>query len=1031
MEYPHLHVRLLGEFCLVKGDTPVTTLNTPRLQALLAYLLLHRSAPQARRQLAFRFWPDSSEKQARTNLRHQFHLLRQALPLVDEFVQTDAHMLTWRGDAAVRLDVSEFESVVRQSHSIMALQEAIDLYQGDVLPDCYDDWILPIRERLRQTFIATLERLIGLLEQEHDYATAIRYAQRLQQCDPLHEATYRHLMRLYALQGDQASVQRTYAECVRCLQRELDAPPTTATSQAYEHLVKVNTPLVHRHNLASPLNPLVGRSAELTQIATLLADPACRLVTVVGAGGMGKSRLALQVAWGQIGHYLHGVYGVALHSIAAPDFLVSTIADALGFSFHGAQDPKVQLLNYLHEKEMLLLLDNFEHLLGGAGLLIEILTHAPAVKLLVTSRERLKLAGEWLYEIHGLAVPGHAEAAQMEGYAAVQLFTQHAKRVQVDFALSQATKPAVVRLCQLVEGMPLALEMAAAWARLLSCAEIVEELTQSLDLLTTASPNGLERHRSMRVVFDHSWHLLAPEEQQVFRRLAVFQGGFRREAAKQVAGASLSLLAALVDKSLVRWNRRGRYELHELTRQYAVEKLAEVPTEKEMTQNRHCRYYLEFLCQQEEPLNSSQQQQTMAEIRGEIDNVRLAWQRAMTQKCAREMGQAAQTLLEFYDIQGWLHEGEMMSRQAVEALASKGKVTFLGSFAYEIENLKEGDRERGIGLGQVLAQQGGFLFRLGQIGKAQVLFQQSVTLLRRLGARVELGGVLPFFSMVAWAEGNYGEAQTILQEGLTIYREQNSSWGMALCLGVMGNVAAALGNYGEAKHLLQQALALFKKVGDPRSTALALSYLSPIAYTLGDYSQSKQYIQESLTLNREIADRWSMILCLNHLGAITYLESAANWPEAKRLHEESLTIAKELGDRREIAVSLNHLGYVTYTLEQNSEAQQHFLSALQLSIEGQATPIALAALVGLATLLCQQPGVESEPSPTKGKERAAELLVLVLHHPAAAQETKDKARSLWNELAATLSPAQLVAAQERGCGRTLEEVATKLLAPSR
>lgn len=236
MENHYLNIKLLGEFRLIYSDTPVTTLNTPRLQALLAYLLFHRAIPQARRQIAFCFWPDSSEKQARTNLRHQFHLLRQALPAVNEFVQSDAQTLVWHNAGPIHLDVAEFERAASQSHSIMALQEAIDLYRGDLLPDCYDDWILPFRERLRQTYVATLEQLIRLLEQENDYTTAIHYAHRLRQCDPLHEATYRHLMRLYALQGDHAGVQRTYEECVRCLQRELDAPPTTATNEGLYEL---------------------------------------------------------------------------------------------------------------------------------------------------------------------------------------------------------------------------------------------------------------------------------------------------------------------------------------------------------------------------------------------------------------------------------------------------------------------------------------------------------------------------------------------------------------------------------------------------------------------------------------------------------------------------------------------------------------------------------------------------------------------------------------------------------------------------
>jgi hypothetical protein len=287
------------------------------------------------------------------------------------------------------------------------------LYHGDLWPDCYDDWILPERERLRQTFSEALERLIELLEYERDYPLAVRYTRRLLRHDPLHEATYCRLMRLYALSGDRAGVQQVYQECAAILQRELEVEPGAATREAYERLVSVVGTISQRHNLPTPPTPLIGRESELAQIAKLLTDPACRLLTLVGPGGIGKTRLALQAAGAERGRYLHGVYFVPLSSLISTEFLVAAIAAALNFSFHGPAEPKTQLLNYLREKEMFLTLDNFEHLLpaseaeeqDGPELLADILASAPAVKILVTSRERLNLAGEWLLEIEGLSVP--------------------------------------------------------------------------------------------------------------------------------------------------------------------------------------------------------------------------------------------------------------------------------------------------------------------------------------------------------------------------------------------------------------------------------------------------------------------------------------------------------------------------------------------------------------------------------------------------------------------------------------------------
>ncbi len=398
----------------------------------------------------------------------------------------------------------------------------------------------------------------------------------------------------------------------------------------------------------------------------------------MGAGGIGKTRLAIEAARGQIGAYTHGVYFVSLGSTSSSDFLVSAIADSLGFFFYGPHDPNVQLLNYLREKELLLVLDNFEHLLDGAEILLDMLTNAPALRLLITSRERLKLHGEWLYSLQGLAVPEAKDAAYLEAYSAPQLFIQSARRPQSDFALSEAERSAIVRLCQLVEGMPLGLELAASWVRMLSCAEIVEELAQAMGFLSTSFLQFPERHRSIRAVFDRSWNLLSADEQRVFGRLSVFQGGFRREAAERVADASLSRLSALVDKSLLHRDRGGRYQMHELLRQYAAEKLAEAPAEQAATQDGHGRYYLEFLRQQEQwlkiaggnrPCSMSGRRSTMSGWRGR-------W--AISQRWISELGEATQSFRMFYDAQGWYHEavalfGLAAKEYASVAMASKSR----------------------------------------------------------------------------------------------------------------------------------------------------------------------------------------------------------------------------------------------------------------------------------------------------------------------------------------------------------------------
>ena len=326
------------------------------------------------------------------------------------------------------------------------------------------------------------------------------------------------------------------------------------------------------HHLPSPPTALVGRNQELGQIRQLLSDPGCRLVTLVGPGGIGKTRLAVEAAQQQSNAFAHGAYFLPLAIINSPDQFIFTVGNTIGLLFDGQQVAGVQLVNYLRDKTLLLLLDGFEHLLSAVPLLGDLVAGAPGLKLLITSRERLNLPGEWALPIEGMDYPQDADHDHLERYSAIQLFVQSAKRVKPGFSLNNDAL-GVLHICQLVEGMPLAIELAAAWVRLLPCSHIAKRLATNLDILVSPVRNASERHRSLRVVFDYSWDLLSSVEQTALAKLSVFRGSFDLEGAEEVGGASLPVLASLTDKSLLRTDGAGRYALHELLRQYASEQL--------------------------------------------------------------------------------------------------------------------------------------------------------------------------------------------------------------------------------------------------------------------------------------------------------------------------------------------------------------------------------------------------------------------------------------------------------------------------
>src|SRR5260221_8171765 len=613
---PTLHIHLLGDFRLIYGEAPVRTINAPRLHALLAYLLLHRDAPQPRHHLAFVLWPDTTEAQARTNLRQLLYDLKQALPQADLFVHTDAKTLQWRPDASFRLDVAEFEEALtgadgaeqeqqRDMHaSRKALEQAIALYHGDLLPSCYDDWILPERERLRQAFTAALERLMVLLESQGDPRAAIAYAQRLVRHDSLREETYRALPPLHADGGDRAAVVRVYHTCTSVLERELGVEPSTATRKAYAYLLKVDIqarpvlpPMPSTTNLPVQLTSFVGRQAEMAEVRGLLQTS--RLVTLSGPGGTGKSRLALEVATTLLDDYLHGVWHVELAPLADPALVTHTIAATLGLREQPRRTIQDVLLDYLRTKTMLLILDNCEHLIETCAQLADtMLRAAPGLKIVVSSRELLGIAGETAYRVPSLPLPD-VQAPSLEALShndCVRLFVDRALAAYPRFRLTEKNALALADICRRLDGIPLALELAAARVAVFSPEAIASRLDDRFRLLTGGSRTALERHQTLRALIDWSYDLLSDEERRLFRHLSVFAGGWTFEAAEAICSELdvLGPLTLLVNKSLVMVDEHAegrRYRLPETIRQYARETLFEAG-EAEQSRDRHVAVFI-------------------------------------------------------------------------------------------------------------------------------------------------------------------------------------------------------------------------------------------------------------------------------------------------------------------------------------------------------------------------------------------------------------------------------------------------------
>ncbi len=901
---PILHIHLLGDFHLSFGDKTVTGVNTTRLRSLLAYLVLHRNSPQHRQGLAFLFWPDSTEAQAHNNLRQSIHRLRLALPDAEYFLHSDEQTVQWLPDSPFTLDVAEFEKAVAQVDSSASLQYAANLYQGELLPGCYDDWILPERERLQQRFIETLERLILLCENQHEYRSSIQYAERLLRTDPLREETYQQLMRLHTLSGNRTGALRVYKTCVTVLKRELDVEPSSETQAVYEASQNIEVSSVRprpslqprTNNLPTYLTSFIGRKVELESLTRLFTSrdastSQTRLITLTGAGGCGKTRLAIELATQLLETFPDGVWFVDLAPMTNPMLIPQAIASVLGVQDQSGRMPLDILSSYLQTRQILLILDNCEHLVAVCAQVVQSLLHAsPRLRVLVTSREKLYVMGETAWPVRSLSLPdiNDQTPAQASRSDAVHLFVERACSVLPTFTLNTDNTASVIRICQHLDGIPLAIELAAARIPILTPGQIAARLNNAFQLLRRSGYTTRPHHQTLRATMDWSYELLSEQERTLFLRLAIFAGGFTLEAVEQVCADPaeqgnvphaeiLDLLSRLIDKSLVmalEWKPdQIRYRLLEPIWQYANQKLLEAG-DLEQLGSRHLEFFLELAEEAEPKLKGETQGIWLERLELEHDNLRAALWWSMKEEGNAVLGlRLASALVDFWIVRGEFTEGRHWLEVA----------------------LKQSNDTQAPWRAKALLGAGELAFFHGDLAASRSLLEDSLVTFRELGIKPGIAYSLFRLGVTATLFCDLAAARSFFEESLGLFRELGQQQGIAYVLYGQGHLADTQGEWSAARVLLEESLTIFRELGDKQGIVLALQDLGMGIAELGDCTLGRSILEESMAIARELGSRLDVSRTAWALGKVAYREG--NYALARSWYAEFATIVKAIGTR--------------------------------------------------------------------------------------------------------------------------------------
>lgn len=1112
-----LHIKTLGGLSITQNGRPLTRLASRKTEALLVYLACTRREI-SRELLAEMLWDDRTQQQAMANLRVVLSSLRkEASPFViinrkmaainpNTKMTIDAIQLEQAGTAALK------QNGIQTAQQAKELNQALDRYKGDFLagfflPEAsgFENWVATETERLRQLTIDSYLVLNRWYMDRQDYVSAVASATRLVHLDPLTEIGHRHLIESLARSDHRVKALAQYEHYCQILKDELGIEPDLHTKALYKEIkanaLQIKTaPVVMdpqkkqiKHNLPTQTTPFFGRDLEIAELSDLILKPTVRMITITGIGGTGKTRLAAMVAKNQL--HLHeplftdGIYCVAMAAFDRPEQMITVIANTVDLPFTDAKEDgrseKQQLIDYLKNKKILLLLDNFEQLVDSALLLSEILRNSRYLRLLITSRERLNLQEERVYQLNGFSPLGRLDLDEIQNSPFAQLFCHVARRFRPIFKLQQEDLKPLARLHELTGGLPLAVELAASWIEVLPLSKIVKEVQKDFDFLESDRPDIPRRQRNMNTLFESAWQRLTPPLQELFSRLCIFRGGFTRSAAKAVAGASLKNLATLSHKSLLHYiPDEDRYQIHEFLRQYGKNKLKAMPDGEQEVEFHHACYFTTFLSIQEQEWFGKEASAVLKRVKNEMGNIHQAWNWAVRQGETELINKSLESLCTYYTFQGNLAEAADLLQIAIESLtvligendldnanrlllirllARRGEISNSveegRSFLVWADALIEELKQRGIDVAReealIAGVKGNIELRVDPTSAFQS-FNHALNLYKNLGDVLNVAKTRIDIGAVELALGNYKQAADLVRKGLRSQKLLGNHKGMAMSLSMLGLIEKHIGNFSEAYQAYSQSYELFSQSGDKFGMANISGLLAGTLGSLGEYEKARTMASEGLSIARELGREKSISFLSYMTGEL--LINLGLYDEAEPYLSQSLELGRALGQSKSYGWPLTGLGRLAIVKKRCEDAVAHLKASADALFEDKSS-FWMLPLVYQA-LSFQMLGQQEIASTTLARALSENMdsriaLIVIIALPVAslikeghgdregavalysqACQFPHVSNSIWyhdvigrkiEKIAATLPPDALAAAKRRGEERQLWQTAESLL----